>query len=167
MLWELRYVHPDYHKLLEEEVEVKQACPDVYDYPLVSERFCKEIIEEMEHFGKWSDGSNKDERIAGGYENVPTRDIHMNQIGFERHWLFFMDEYVRPMQEKVFIGYYHKPIESNMMFVVRYRPDEQSSLRPHHDASTFRYALTSVELTFLDMISPEGSYTFIFLLINA
>lgn len=24
-----------------------------------------------------------------------------------------------------------------MMFVVRYRPDEQSSLRPHHDASTY------------------------------
>ncbi|KIH53824.1 oxidoreductase, 2OG-Fe(II) oxygenase family protein [Ancylostoma duodenale] len=24
-----------------------------------------------------------------------------------------------------------------MMFVVRYRPDEQASLRPHHDASTF------------------------------
>ncbi|KJH50212.1 oxidoreductase, 2OG-Fe(II) oxygenase family protein [Dictyocaulus viviparus] len=136
-LWESRYVHPDYHKLLEEGVEVKQACPDVYDYPLVSERFCKEIIEEMEHYGKWSDGSNKDERLAGGYENVPTRDIHMNQIGFDRHWLFFMDEYVRPMQEKVFIGYYHKPIESNMMFVVRYRPDEQASLRPHHDASTF------------------------------
>ncbi|KAJ1352964.1 hypothetical protein KIN20_009483 [Parelaphostrongylus tenuis] len=136
-LWELRYVHPDYHKLLKEGVEVKQACPDVYDYPLVSERFCKEIIEEMEHFGKWSDGTNKDERIAGGYENVPTRDIHMNQIGFERHWLFFMDEYVRPIQEKVFIGYYHRPVESSMMFVVRYRPDEQSFLRPHHDASTF------------------------------
>lgn len=24
-----------------------------------------------------------------------------------------------------------------MNFVVRYRPDEQPSLRPHHDASTF------------------------------
>uniref|UniRef100_A0A0M3IV92 Fe2OG dioxygenase domain-containing protein n=1 Tax=Ascaris lumbricoides TaxID=6252 RepID=A0A0M3IV92_ASCLU len=24
-----------------------------------------------------------------------------------------------------------------MMFVVRYRPDEQSSLKPHHDASTY------------------------------
>lgn len=24
-----------------------------------------------------------------------------------------------------------------MMFVVRYKPDEQPSLRPHHDASTY------------------------------
>ncbi|KAK6733911.1 hypothetical protein RB195_017586 [Necator americanus] len=136
-LWEGRYLHPDYNKQLEEGYEVEQACPDVYDYPLVSERFSKELIEEMEHFGKWSDGSNKDERLAGGYENVPTRDIHMNQVGYERHWLFFLDEYVRPLQEKVFTGYYHRPVEANMMFVVRYRPDEQPSLRPHHDASTF------------------------------
>ena len=34
----------------------------------------------MEHFGQWSGGNNYDERISGGYENVPTRDIHMNQV---------------------------------------------------------------------------------------
>ncbi|PIO55712.1 oxidoreductase, 2OG-Fe(II) oxygenase family protein, partial [Teladorsagia circumcincta] len=59
-------------------------------------------------------------------------------IEYERHWLYFLDEYVRPIQEKVFTGYFHRPVESIMMFVVRYRPDEQPSLRPHHDASTFR-----------------------------
>ena len=79
----------------------------------------------------------QDKRLAGGYENVPTRDIHMNQVGFERQWLYFLDTYVRPVQEKTFIGYYHQPVESNMMFVVRYKPEEQASLRPHHDASTF------------------------------
>ncbi|RCN30936.1 oxidoreductase, 2OG-Fe(II) oxygenase family protein [Ancylostoma caninum] len=124
-LWEARYLHPDYSKLLEEGQEIEQACPDVYDYPLVSERFSKEMIEEMEHYGKWSDGSNKVGETAG------------IRIDFERQWLFFLDEYVRPLQEKVFTGYYHRPVEANMMFVVRYRPDEQASLRPHHDASTF------------------------------
>lgn len=52
----------------------------MYDYALLSPRFCAELIEEMEHFGEWSDGSNSDRRLAGGYENVPTRDIHMNQV---------------------------------------------------------------------------------------
>lgn len=52
--------------------------------------------------------SLQDDRLAGGYENVPTRDIHMNQIGFERHWLYMLDEYVRPIQEKLFIGYSQK-----------------------------------------------------------
>lgn len=52
----------------------------MYWYPLISETFAKELVEEMEHFGKWSSGKNEDERLDGGYENVPTRDIHMNQV---------------------------------------------------------------------------------------
>ncbi len=52
----------------------------MYWYPLISETFANELIEEMEHFGKWSAGNNQDERLDGGYENVPTRDIHMNQV---------------------------------------------------------------------------------------
>ncbi|VDM39746.1 unnamed protein product [Toxocara canis] len=137
ILWEARYVHPDYFAALNGSAEIAQPCPDVYDYPLMSETFARELIEEMENFGQWSDGKNKDDRLAGGYENVPTVDIHMNQIGFERQWLYFMDEYVRPMQEKLFIGYYQQPVEAVMMFVVRYKPGEQSSLRAHHDASTY------------------------------
>ena len=49
----------------------------------------------------------KDPRLAGGYENVPTVDIHMNQIGFEPHWLEFLKKYVLPLQQKVFQGYFH------------------------------------------------------------
>lgn len=52
----------------------------MYWYPLISETFAKELAEEMEHFGKWSVGNNEDKRLDGGYENVPTRDIHMNQV---------------------------------------------------------------------------------------
>lgn len=36
-----------------------QPCPDVYWMPIVSPRFCKDLIEIMEAFGKWSDGTNK------------------------------------------------------------------------------------------------------------
>ena len=57
-----------------------QPCPDVYWYPLISETFANELVEEMEHHGKWSSGKNEDSRLDGGYENVPTRDIHMNQV---------------------------------------------------------------------------------------
>ena len=59
---------------------MSQPCPDVYWYPLISEVFARELVEEMEHYGKWSSGRNEDERLDGGYENVPTRDIHMNQV---------------------------------------------------------------------------------------
>lgn len=135
--WEARYIHPEYYNSFEEGVEPKMPCPDVYWFPMVSMRFCKEWIDVMEAFGKWSDGSNSDKRLEGGYEAVPTRDIHMNQIGLDKQWLHILKEYVRPLQELVFTGYYHDPPVSLMNFVVRYRPDEQPSLRPHHDSSTY------------------------------
>ncbi|VDD94380.1 unnamed protein product [Enterobius vermicularis] len=137
-LWESRYLHESYHLALNDNSDViTQPCPDVYSFPFMSKDFCEELIGEVEFFGQWSDGSNYDKRLAGGYENVPTRDIHMKQIDFERQWLYILDTYIRPIQEKIYIGYYHKPVEAYMMFVVRYKPDEQPSLRPHHDASTY------------------------------
>lgn len=72
----------------------------------------------MENFGEWSSGKNQDPRLAGGYENVPTRDIHMNQVGLEQHWLYFLREYIRPVQEKIFIGYYHDVI---LKIIEKYR----------------------------------------------
>ena len=48
----------------------------------------------------------QDERLSGGYENVPTVDIHMNQIGFEKEWLKFLRDYIVPVTEKLYPGYY-------------------------------------------------------------
>ena len=43
-----------------------QLCPDIYWYPLISETFAKELMEEMEHYDKWNSGKNEDDRIDGG-----------------------------------------------------------------------------------------------------
>lgn len=137
--WERKYIHPNYSQALNEQEFnlIQQRCPDVYNFPLVSETFCYHLIEEMENYGKWSEGKNQDKRLQGGYENVPTVDIHMNQIGFEQHWLYFLRQYITPIQEKIFVGYYHDPPKAIMNFVVRYHPNEQAFLRPHHDSSTY------------------------------
>jgi procollagen-lysine,2-oxoglutarate 5-dioxygenase len=135
--WETRYIHPNYSKALEKDAVVEMPCPDVYWFPIVSDTFCDEFVAEFENFGKWSNGKNEDPRLAGGYENVPTVDIHMTQIGLEKQWLHFLKEYVQPLQQKVFLGYFHDPPQALMNFIVRYRPDEQPLLRPHHDASTY------------------------------
>ncbi|KAI7697685.1 Multifunctional procollagen lysine hydroxylase and glycosyltransferase LH3 [Sarcoptes scabiei] len=135
--WRKRYIHPNYSQNFLEVNLIEQPCPDVYWFPVVTPIFCRHLIEIMENFGEWSSGKNQDPRLAGGYENVPTRDIHMNQVGLEQHWLYFLREYIRPVQEKIFIGYYHDPPKSIMNFVVRYHPNEQANLRPHHDSSTY------------------------------
>ncbi|XP_073669105.1 multifunctional procollagen lysine hydroxylase and glycosyltransferase LH3 isoform X2 [Paramisgurnus dabryanus] len=135
--WREKYVHENYSRIFEDDGNiVEQPCPDVYWFPAFSDRMCDELVETMEHFGEWSGGKHSDERLAGGYENVPTVDIHMNQIQYEKEWLKFLKDYIAPVTEKLYPGYYPKA-SAVMNFVVRYRPDEQPSLRPHHDSSTF------------------------------
>lgn len=134
--WKEQYIHENYTRALEGEGFVEQPCPDVYWFPLLSEQMCDELVEEMEHYGQWSGGRHEDSRLAGGYENVPTVDIHMKQVGYEDQWLQLLRTYVGPMTESLFPGY-HTKTRAVMNFVVRYRPDEQPSLRPHHDSSTF------------------------------
>ncbi|XP_075421035.1 multifunctional procollagen lysine hydroxylase and glycosyltransferase LH3 isoform X2 [Tenrec ecaudatus] len=134
--WKEQYIHENYSRALEGEGLVEQPCPDVYWFPLLSDQMCDELVEEMEHFGQWSGGRHEDSRLAGGYENVPTVDIHMKQVDYEDQWLQLLRTYVGPMTETLFPGY-HTKTRAVMNFVVRYRPDEQPSLRPHHDSSTF------------------------------
>ncbi|KAH8866940.1 Procollagen-lysine,2-oxoglutarate 5-dioxygenase 1 [Schistosoma japonicum] len=106
--WEEKYIHPQYFNTAKPEVmmtDVAQPCPDVFWFPLLSETFCKHLIEEVENYGQWSNGDNYDPRLEGGYENVPTRDIHMRQIGWEEHWLHVLEKYVHKIQKKLFQGY--------------------------------------------------------------
>ncbi|XP_053716523.1 procollagen-lysine,2-oxoglutarate 5-dioxygenase 2 isoform X2 [Synchiropus splendidus] len=133
--WKEKYIHPNYSKIFTENY-MEEPCPDVFWFPVFSVKACDEIVEEMEHYGSWSGGKHEDKRIAGGYETVPTDDIHMKQIGFDKEWLHFIREFISPVTLKVFSGYYTKGY-AVMNFVVKYTPGRQSFLRPHHDSSTF------------------------------
>ncbi|XP_044068765.1 procollagen-lysine,2-oxoglutarate 5-dioxygenase 1 isoform X2 [Siniperca chuatsi] len=146
--WQERYIHENYTRIMKDKL-IETPCPDVYWFPVFSDVACDHIVEEMEHYGKWSGGGNVDKRIQGGYENVPTVDIHMNQINYEKEWHKFLLEYIAPVTEKMYPGYYTKA-QFDLAFVVRYKPDEQPSLRPHHDASTFtiNIALNQVGLEY-------------------
>ncbi|XP_066923036.1 procollagen-lysine,2-oxoglutarate 5-dioxygenase 1-like [Clytia hemisphaerica] len=134
--WERNYLHKDYHRYLKPNIKKIEPCPDVYTFPFVNERWTKQIIQECEAFGKWSDGKKKDKRVAGGYENVPTVDIHMNQIGYEKHWLQMLKLYIKRIVENFYTGYRPKCV-ANMNFVVKYITEGQNSLPAHHDTSTF------------------------------
>jgi len=136
--WQKKYVHPDYETTLHHTPleQIKQPCPDVFWVPMTTPTFCRHLVEEVENLGDWSSGKNDDPRLAGGYENVPTVDIHMNQIGFEQQWLYFLREFIVPYNAKLFKGY-HSEGKAIMNFLVRYHPNEQDRLMPHDDASTY------------------------------
>ncbi|OQR74134.1 procollagen-lysine, partial [Tropilaelaps mercedesae] len=58
--WEERYIHKQYKDVFRNNSNVLlQPCPDVYWFPIVSPMFCRHLIETMEAFGQWSDGTNK------------------------------------------------------------------------------------------------------------
>ncbi|KAM4533418.1 procollagen-lysine,2-oxoglutarate 5-dioxygenase 2 isoform 2-T2 [Odontesthes bonariensis] len=133
--WKEKYIHENYTRIFTENY-LEEPCPDVYWFPVLSEKFCDDLVDEMEHHGSWSGGKHEDKRISGGYETVPTDDIHMKQIGFDKEWLHFIREFISPVTLKVFSGYYTKGY-AIMNFVVKYTPERQAYLRPHHDSSTF------------------------------
>jgi len=134
--WEDRYLHPQFTHFLDKKSESQMPCPDVYWFPFVTANFSRELIEECEFNGDWSGGKHEDKRISGGYENVPTDDIHMKQLGFEKHWIQMLKDYVAPMATRYYDGY-HSHSYAIMNFVVKYTTTRQYFLRPHHDASTF------------------------------
>ncbi|CAF0816227.1 unnamed protein product [Rotaria sp. Silwood1] len=135
--WKDRYIHPDYYKSLQPNATFQQPCPDVFWFPVVTNEFTQDLIDLMEKFNQWSGSSHADRRLAGGYENVPTDDIHMTQVDYNEYWLFFLREFIQPIQQKVYTGYYSDPPKALLNFVVRYMPEYQNKLRPHHDASTY------------------------------
>ncbi|XP_063799940.1 procollagen-lysine,2-oxoglutarate 5-dioxygenase 1 [Pseudophryne corroboree] len=133
--WKEKYIHPNHTAALRGKA-IESPCPDVYWFPIFTATACDELVEEMEHYGQWSSGSKSDQRLQGGYENVPTIDIHMTQINFQKEWQKFLLDFVAPITEKMYPGYYTQA-QFDLAFVVRYKPDEQPLLEPHHDASTF------------------------------
>lgn len=135
--WEQTYLHDNYSLVLNDEFKLEQPCQDVFWFPIVNDLFCEQLINIMEEFNQWSGGTNHDPRIEGGYESVPTRDIHLKQVNLHDMWLLFLREYVMPIQLKEYIGYEHDPPRADLAFVVRYHPAEQASLMPHHDSSTY------------------------------
>jgi hypothetical protein len=75
------------------------------------------LVEEMEHFGQWSEGKHEDYRgfSKNNHEDVPGIDIHFNQLdGLLEVWQEVLRVYVRPIVEKIFTGYISNVILSRL-----------------------------------------------------
>lgn len=138
--WEMKYLHPTYfqHKNNLYNMPHDELCADIYNFMLFSDAFCKEIIERTEAYGKWSKGNDEhnDPRLgAGYYENVPTVDIQLFEIGFEKQWTEIVFSYIAPVVGVLYNSYKTKNI--NISFVVKYEFGNQKELKPHHDSSSY------------------------------
>lgn len=138
--WEQKYLHPNIRDNIKNMAKIKysEVCSDIYTFMLFTEDFCTDLIKLAETNNKWSGGRNqhKDPRLGSDYyENVPTVDVQLFQLGLEKIWNEIVFNYIAKVAHELYSYYITKSI--NLAFVVRYKYEEQNSLRPHHDSSSY------------------------------
>nr|AEX63014.1 putative procollagen-lysine [Moumouvirus Monve] len=138
--WERKYLHPEYYlnKNNLKNLRCPELCSDVFNFPLFSKEFCSELIQIMENYGKWSGGTGHhiDHRLGHNYyENVPTQDIQLFEVGLDKHWETIVMDYISPLVRIIYGNYKTKSV--HLAFVVRYHWQLQNELQEHHDASTY------------------------------
>ncbi|OAF69316.1 hypothetical protein A3Q56_02954 [Intoshia linei] len=135
-IWEQKYIKPKFFDEIREGTPVVERCTDVFEFSLFTETFCNDIIHVANAYNEWSGAKHQDDRLAGGYENVPTDDVHMIQFDFVEQWNDILFNYVKVSAEKCFTGYSSKAY-TEISFVARYTIDILRKLKPHHDTSTY------------------------------
>tara|TARA_Y100000389_G_scaffold154199_1_gene154671 strand:- start:459 stop:3212 length:2754 start_codon:yes stop_codon:yes gene_type:complete len=145
-LWGETYLHSEFLKCVNnlDELHVEEPCKWVFEFPFVNDKFCDELLNEVNERGDWSPGNNsktKDERI-NNVESFPTQDIHMKQIGFREHWNDIVKKYMAPVVSHLFSPF--KTTGLNIAFVAKYEMGmgHQQKLSPHHDSSTYSINIT-------------------------
>ena len=113
----------------------EEPIPYLYELDFFSKKFCSEILSIAKNNDCWSKGKNKDKRLPGGYEYVPTVDTHLNQIDLDEMWNTLLHKIIAPIVKKFYLGIETK--DTNISFIVKYSMDGQKKLRPHHDSSSY------------------------------
>lgn len=123
----LQLVHGEFDLICDEPVD------NILIFPVFNSIFCKELIEEAEHFGQWQSDRHK---------KYPTNDMLLNAFGFDMIYNFVIKKYVMPLllhKYKLDDYWMNAKIEN---FIARYRADVQQHLGIHHDGSYLSLILT-------------------------
>ncbi|MPC37546.1 Procollagen-lysine,2-oxoglutarate 5-dioxygenase 1 [Portunus trituberculatus] len=93
--WRQRYIHPDLLSIIWGKAKAEeyshhppslrspQVGKDLYYVPLFKERFCRELVEELEHFGQWQHKDMDDREEAHHYTST---NINLSQIDYEAEY---------------------------------------------------------------------------------
>lgn len=114
----------------------REAAPDILVMPFWRPDFCRELIAAAELLDEFVPyGPDVDNNAAPGQE------LRINRISprfaehFERHFQEYAAPAIRTHWWPLTIG------KTRMPFVLRYSPDTQAALSPHHDAALISLAV--------------------------
>ena len=124
--WKEKYVNNGIMRH-EFDLMVDDIGHNIYEFPLFTEKFCREAIALSESLDKWT---------VDRHDNYPTNDVLLQDIGLQ-------DIYARVLKEIVYPLCIHLwtlegkswPNMVSENFLARYTTDRQSHLSLHHDFS--------------------------------
>ena len=109
---------------------------ELYSWPLVTDTFCKKLIEDAESYGKWT---------SGRHDYYPTHDILLSDIGYDIIYSEILNEYAHPTARWIWnlegSNWDNMKVES---FIVKYdnaSKDAQNSLSLHHDHADYTFVV--------------------------
>ncbi|PRP83370.1 hypothetical protein PROFUN_09398 [Planoprotostelium fungivorum] len=104
----------------------KETDTGIYSFNMFTEKFCRELIEEVDHFEK----SGLPVMRPNSMNNY---GVVLEEIGFNQ---FFLDvlKYVNPFAERLY-GPIGRSLDSHHSFIVEYKIGEDEDLDFHYDAA--------------------------------
>ncbi|KAJ8286158.1 hypothetical protein GJAV_G00035180 [Gymnothorax javanicus] len=103
------------------------AAERVYRFPFFSEKFCKELIEELEHFEQ--SGAPR-----GRPNTMNNYGILLNELGFDDGFITpLREKYLQPVTALLYPDCGGRCLDSHKAFVVKYAMQEDLDLSYHYD----------------------------------
>ncbi|KAJ8042609.1 2-oxoglutarate and iron-dependent oxygenase domain-containing protein 2 [Holothuria leucospilota] len=106
-----------------------ETAEKVYSFPVFSEVFCREFIEELCHF-------EQSDLPKGRPNTMNNYGILLNELGFDEGFLTpLREQYLTPLARLLFPEQGGGNLDSHKAFVVTYKMDEDLDLNYHYDNS--------------------------------
>ncbi len=132
-VWTKKYLDP---QLLNKEYALicDEPVDSIFSFPLFTPLFCKELIEECEHYGKWMNYRHSD---------GPATDILLASFGMNEIYASMLRKYLYPLFYHLYElhGEGWKKLKSQN-FIVRYLSDQRAHLGLHNDGSYLSMVVT-------------------------
>nr|XP_055055197.1 2-oxoglutarate and iron-dependent oxygenase domain-containing protein 2 isoform X2 [Misgurnus anguillicaudatus] len=105
----------------------KEAAQRVYRFPVFRREFCKDLINELEHF-------EQSNAPKGRPNTMNNYGILLNELGFDESFITPLREvYLRPLTALLFSDCGGNCLDSHKAFVVKYAMHEDLDLSYHYD----------------------------------
>ncbi|XP_018617951.1 2-oxoglutarate and iron-dependent oxygenase domain-containing protein 2 isoform X2 [Scleropages formosus] len=103
------------------------AAQRVYRFPVFRKEFCRELIEELEHF-------EQSEAPKGRPNTMNNYGVLLNELGFDEQFLTpLREKYLQPISQLLFPDCGGHCLDSHKAFVVKYAMQEDLDLSYHYD----------------------------------